>query len=182
MRLLYSFMWWLALPLVLGRLWWRGRRELGYRMHLGERLGYYGRKLDRRPTIMVHAVSVGETRAAEPLVEALLAARPDCRILLTHMTPTGRATGRALFGKHGERVVQSFLPYDTGFMVGRLLRHFEPAICILMETEVWPNLIHGCAMHGVPVALVNARLSERSLRRGRKIGSLMTDAARAITV
>jgi len=182
MRLLYSFMWWLALPLVLGRLWWRGRREPGYRTHLGERLGFHGRKLDRRPTIMVHAVSVGETRAAEPLVEALLAARPDCRILLTHMTPTGRATGRALFGKHGERVVQSFLPYDTGFMVGRFLRHFEPAICILMETEVWPNLIHGCAAHGVPVALVNARLSERSLRRGRKIGRLMTDAARAITV
>jgi 3-deoxy-D-manno-octulosonic-acid transferase len=182
MRLLYSFMWWLALPLVLGRLWWRGRREPGYRAHLGERLGFYGRKLERRLTIMVHAVSVGETRAAEPLVEALLAARPDCRILLTHMTPTGRATGRALFSRHGPCVVQSFLPYDTGFMVGRFLRHFEPAICILMETEVWPNLIHGCAAHGVPVALVNARLSERSLRRGRKIGSLMTDAARAISL
>jgi 3-deoxy-D-manno-octulosonic-acid transferase len=98
------------------------------------------------------------------------------------MTPTGRETGRALFGKHGERVVQSFLPYDTGFMVGRFLRHFEPAVCILMETEVWPNLIHGCAAHGVPVALVNARLSERSLRRGRKLGGLMTDAARAITL
>jgi len=182
MRLLYSFMWWLALPLVLGRLWWRGRREPGYRTHLGERLGFHGHKLERRLTIMVHAVSVGETRAAEPLVEALLAARPDCRILLTHMTPTGRATGRSLFGKHGERVLQSFLPYDTGFMVGRFLRHFEPAICILMETEVWPNLIHGCAAHGVPVALVNARLSERSLRRGRKIGSLMTDAARAISL
>jgi len=182
MRLLYSFMWWLALPLVLGRLWWRGRREPGYRTHLGERLGFHGHKLERRLTIMVHAVSVGETRAAEPLVEALLAARPDCRILLTHMTPTGRATGRSLFGKHGERVLQSFLPYDTGFMVGRFLRHFEPAICILMETEVWPNLIHGCAAHGVPVALVNARLSERSLRRGRKIGRLMTDAARAISL
>jgi len=182
MRLLYSLMWWLALPLVLGRLWWRGRREPGYRAHLGERLGFYGRKPDKRLTIQVHAVSVGETRAAEPLVEALLAARPDCRILLTHMTPTGRATGKSLFGKHGDRVVQSFLPYDTGFMVGRFLRHFEPALCILMETEVWPNLIHGCAAHGVPVALVNARLSERSLRRGQKLGALMTDAARAITL
>jgi len=182
MRLLYSLMWWMALPLVLGRLWWRGRREPGYRAHLGERLGFYGRKPGRRLTIQVHAVSVGETRAAEPLVEALLAACPDCRILLTHMTPTGRATGKSLFGKHGDRVVQSFLPYDTGFMVGRFLRHFEPALCILMETEVWPNLIHGCAAHGVPVALVNARLSERSLRRGQKLGGLMTDAARAITL
>jgi 3-deoxy-D-manno-octulosonic-acid transferase len=186
MRLFYSFMWWLAMPLVLGRLWWRGRREPGYRQHLGERLGFYGptpgpdRQLRR--TIMVHAVSVGETRAAEPLVEALLRAWPDCRILLTHMTPTGRATGKSLFAKHGERVVQSFLPYDTGFMVGRFLRHFEPAVCILMETEVWPNLIAGCASHGVPVALVNARLSERSLRRGKQLGGLMTEAARGITL
>jgi 3-deoxy-D-manno-octulosonic-acid transferase len=182
MRVLYSLLWWLALPLVLGRLWWRGRREPGYRAHLGERLGFYGRRPETRQTIMVHAVSVGETRAAEPLIEALLAARPDARILLTHMTPTGRATGKALFGKHGDRVIQSFLPYDTGFMVGRFLRHFQPAICILMETEVWPNLIHGCAKHNVPVALVNARLSEKSLRRGRKIGALMTDAAHAITL
>jgi 3-deoxy-D-manno-octulosonic-acid transferase len=186
MRLFYSFMWWLAMPLVLGRLWWRGRKEPGYRQHLGERFGYYGRKPapDQvlRRTIMVHAVSVGETRAAEPLVEALLRAWPDCRILLTHMTPTGRATGKALFDKHGERVVQSYLPYDTGFMVGRFLRHFEPSICILMETEVWPNLIAGCAAHGVPVALVNARLSERSLRRGQRFGGLMMEAARGIAL
>jgi 3-deoxy-D-manno-octulosonic-acid transferase len=186
MRLFYSFMWWLAMPLVLGRLWWRGRKEPGYRQHLGERFGYYGRipgpDQALRRTIMVHAVSVGETRAAEPLVEALLRAWPDCRILLTHMTPTGRATGKALFGKHGERVVQSFLPYDTGFMVGRFLRHFEPSICILMETEVWPNLVAGCAKYGVPVALVNARLSERSLRRGQRFGGLMMEAARGIAL
>lgn len=182
MRWLYSLMWWLALPLVLGRLWWRGRQEPGYRRNLGERLGFHGPRLDQRMTIMVHAVSVGETRAAEPLVEALLSAYPQCRILLTHMTPTGRATGRALFGKHGERVVQSFLPYDTGFMIKRFLGHFAPRVCILMETEVWPNLIHGCAAQGVPVALVNARLSERSLRRGRRLGGLMTDAARAISL
>lgn len=180
-RFLYSLLWWLALPLVLGRLWWRGRKEPGYRQHIGERLGFYGPALPPRRTFMVHAVSVGETRAAEPLVEALLARWPDCRILLTHMTPTGRATGRALFGKHGERVVQSFLPYDTGFMVRRFLRHFRPRVCILMETEVWPNLIAGCALEKVPVALVNARLSERSLHRGQRFGGIMMDAARAIT-
>ena len=186
MRLLYSFLWWLAMPLVLGRLWWRGRKEPGYRRHLGERFGYYGPTpgpdQQLRRTIMVHAVSVGETRAAEPLVEALLRAWPDCRILLTHMTPTGRATGKALFGKHGERVIQSFLPYDTGFMVGRFLRHFSPSVCILMETEVWPNLIAGCEDYGVPVALVNARLSERSLRRGQRFGGIMMEAARGITL
>ena len=180
-RSLYSLLWWLALPLVLGRLWWRGRKEPGYRRHIGERLGFYGARLPERRTFMLHAVSVGETRAAEPLVEALLARWPDCRILLTHMTPTGRATGAALFGKHGERVVQSFLPYDTGFMVRRFLRHFRPRVCILMETEVWPNLIAGCAREKVPVALVNARLSERSLRRGQRFGGIMMDAARAIT-
>jgi 3-deoxy-D-manno-octulosonic-acid transferase len=184
--LLYSILWWLALPLVLGRLWWRGRKEPGYRAHLNERLGFYG----SRPasgttaclTIMVHAVSVGETRAAEPLVEALLARWPDCRILLTHMTPTGRATGQALFKKHGGRVIQSYLPYDTGFMVGRFLHHFAPKICILMETEVWPNLVQACGAYGIPVALVNARLSERSLRRGQRFGGLMMEAARGITV
>ncbi|MET0983306.1 MAG: lipid IV(A) 3-deoxy-D-manno-octulosonic acid transferase [Telluria sp.] len=181
-RTLYSILWWLALPLVLGRLWWRGRKEPGYRLQWGERLGFYGARPAPRTTFMVHAVSVGETRAAEPLVEALLAAWPDSRILLTHMTPTGRATGRALFAHHGDRVVQSFLPYDTGFMVRRFLRHFAPRICILMETEVWPNLIAGCAMQGVPVALVNARLSERSLRRGQRFGRMMSEAARAITV
>jgi len=180
--LLYSILWWLALPLVLGRLWWRGRQEPGYRAHLGERLGFYGRRPEPRLTIMVHAVSVGETRAAEPLVEALLARWPGCRILLTHMTPTGRATGKALFAKHGERVIQSYLPYDTGFMVGRFLHHFAPRMCILMETEVWPNLILACDAYGIPVALVNARLSERSLRRGQRFGGLMMEAARGITV
>jgi len=180
--LLYSILWWLALPLVLGRLWWRGRKEPGYRLHLGERLGFYGPRPESRLTIMVHAVSVGETRAAEPLVEALLARWPGCRILLTHMTPTGRATGRQLFGKHGDRVIQSYLPYDTGFMVGRFLHHFAPKIVILMETEVWPNLIAACGAYAIPVALVNARLSERSLQRGRRFGGLMMEAARGITL
>jgi 3-deoxy-D-manno-octulosonic-acid transferase len=180
-RTLYSFLWWLALPLVLARLWWRGRKEPGYRAHWAERLGVYEAVPAVPMTFMVHAVSVGETRAAEPLVEALLARWPDSRVLLTHMTPTGRATGRALFAQHGARVIQSYLPYDTGFMVKRFLRHYAPRICILMETEVWPNLIAGCAAHGVPVALVNARLSERSLRRGQRFGTLMLDAARAIT-
>jgi 3-deoxy-D-manno-octulosonic-acid transferase len=181
-RPLYSLLWWLALPLVLARLWWRGRKEPGYRQHMGERFGFYGRRLPERLTIMVHAVSVGETRAAEPLVEALLAEWPGCRILLTHMTPTGRATGRALFARHGERVVQSYLPYDTGFMAGRFLRHFSPSACILMETEVWPNLIACCGAQRVPVLLVNARLSERSLRSGQRMGRLMQEAARGITL
>jgi 3-deoxy-D-manno-octulosonic-acid transferase len=182
MRSLYTLLWYLTLPLVLARLWWRGRKEPGYRGHWGERLGFYGAPAAATPTLWLHAVSVGETRAAEPLVDALLAAYPGHRILLTHMTPTGRATGAQLFAKHGARFIQSYLPYDTGFMARRFLRHFAPRICILMETEVWPNLIAACRAEGVPVALVNARLSARSLRRGQRFGGLMTDAARAITL
>jgi 3-deoxy-D-manno-octulosonic-acid transferase len=183
-RLLYSAAWWLALPLVLGRLWWRGRKEPGYRRHVGERLGFYrGAASASSPaaTIWVHAVSVGETRAAEPLIAALLDKYPDHVILLTHMTPTGRATGRELFGKHGPRVMQSYLPYDTGWMVSRFIAHFAPRLCVLMETEVWPNLIAQCRRHGIPVALVNARLSERSLAKARRFSALMTEAARGIT-
>ncbi|MES2076313.1 MAG: lipid IV(A) 3-deoxy-D-manno-octulosonic acid transferase [Pseudomonadota bacterium] len=210
MRTFYSAMWWLALPLVLGRLWLRGRKEPGYRAHWGERLGCYGgagagtgaarvavtgtaasageaAAASRAagadmPTIWLHAVSVGETRAAEPLVDALLAAYPQHRIVLTHMTPTGRATGAALFGRHGARLVQSYLPYDTATMVRRFLRHFAPRICILMETEVWPNLIAECGRAGVPVVLANARLSERSLRKAGRFGRLLLDAARGITL
>ena len=183
MRLLYTLAWWLALPLVLARLWLRGRQEPGYRQHWGERLGFYGRKAPAGPmTIWLHAVSVGETRAAEPLVDALLAEWPGCRIVLTHMTPTGRATGRALFARHGARLVQSYLPYDTGAMPARFIRHYAPRICILMETEVWPNLIHQCNRHQVPVVLANARLSQRSLKKAQRLGKLILEAARAITL
>lgn len=181
-RTLYSGLWWLALPVVLGRLWWRGRKEPGYREHWGERLALDGPAPGERPTIMVHAVSVGETRAAEPLVDALLAAYPDCRILLTHMTPTGRATGASLFAHHGERVVQSYLPYDTASMARRFLRRHRPRACILMETEVWPNLIHACNRFDIPVVLANARLSEKSLKRGRKAGAVMLEAARGFAL
>jgi len=179
-RLLYSIAWWLALPLVFGRLWWRGRKEPGYRQHMAERFGFYARRPAQR-RIWVHAVSVGETRAAEPLIDALLHTYPEHAILLTHMTPTGRATGKALFGKHGDRLMQCYLPYDTGWMVGRFLRHFKPDICILMETEVWPNLIAQCVSHRIPVALVNARLSERSLRKAERLSALMGDAARGFS-
>ena len=181
-RTTYSLLWWIALPLVLARLLWRGLREPGYRAHWGERLGFYGERGAGWHTIWSHAVSVGEPRACEPLVDALMAAYPHSRIVLTHMTPTGRAAGRDLFARYGERLVQSYLPYDTRSMVRRFMKYFTPRICILMETEVWPNLIAECGERGVAVALVNARLSERSLRRAGRFGDLMTDAARAISL
>ncbi|WP_334190126.1 lipid IV(A) 3-deoxy-D-manno-octulosonic acid transferase [Noviherbaspirillum sp.] len=180
-RILYSFAWWLALPLVFARLWWRGRKEPGYRQHLAERFGVYRQPGPSQPMIWLHAVSVGETRAAQPLVDALLDAYPKHCILLTHMTATGRETGRSLFAARSARVVQCYLPYDTGWMTGRFLRHFKPAICILMETEVWPNMIAQCRRQAVPVALVNARLSERSLAKAQRLSGLMTEAAHGLS-
>ncbi len=172
---LYSLFWWCLLPFALLRLWWRGRREPGYRAHIGERLGRYDGAAPA-PLIWMHAVSVGETRAAEPLLRTLLAAYPDHHLLLTHMTATGRATGKALFGNE-PRVLQAWLPYDTLGMTSSFVRHFRPRVGILMETEVWPSLIASCNAAGVPLALVNARLSERSLRRGRRFAGLLGDAA-----
>jgi len=183
-RWLYSAAWYLALPVVVLRLWWRGRREPGYRQHIAERLGFYSGApyaVRKQPVIWLHAVSVGETRAAEPLVDALLRHYPEHVILLTHMTPTGRATGKALFASYAGRVVQCYLPYDIGAMARRFLQHFSPQVCILMETEVWPNTVAQCVRQGVPVALVNARLSARSLAKGQRLAALMGEAARSLT-
>jgi 3-deoxy-D-manno-octulosonic-acid transferase len=184
MRSLYSLAWWMAMPLVMARLWWRGRKEPGYRRHLAERIGYYHAIPFNRPvqrTIWVHAVSVGETRAAEPLIDALLAAYPVHTIILTHMTPTGRATGQALFSKHERRILQCYLPYDTNWMVSRFLKYFAPDICILMETEVWPNVVAQCVRRRIPIVLANARLSERSLRKARRFSGIVEQAAQGLT-
>ena len=160
-RLAYALLWWLATPFVFLRLAWRARRQPGYLERWRERLGGYD-EVPPGPRIWIHAVSLGETRAAAPLVDALSARYPRHRILLTHMTPTGRAAGRELFG---DRVERAWLPYDHGFAVRRFLAHYAPCAGILMETEIWPRLIDECARQGVPAMLANARLSERSARR-----------------
>ena len=172
---LYSLLWWCLLPFVVVRLLWRSRREPGYLKHLAERFAFYSVQ-PSAPLIWVHAVSVGETRAAEPLLRALLSEYPNHQILLTHMTPTGRAAGKALFGNE-PRLIQAYLPYDTLSMMVRFVQHFQPRLCVLMETEVWPALIQACKAADVPVALVNARLSERSLRRGQRFARLLGRAA-----
>jgi 3-deoxy-D-manno-octulosonic-acid transferase len=127
--------------------------------------------------IWLHAVSVGETRAAEPLVRALESAYPDHRILLTHMTPTGREAGQQAFG---ERVLRCYLPYDLPWAVDAFLRHFRPRVGALLETELWPNLIHGCYKHGTPLYLVNARLSARSARGYSRVAGLAREALGAL--
>ncbi|GGX03422.1 3-deoxy-D-manno-octulosonic acid transferase [Undibacterium macrobrachii] len=161
------------------RLWLRGKQEPGYRQHISERLGWY-QAIDTQKFIWVHAVSAGETRAAEPIIRALLQAYPQHHILLTHMTPIGRSTGQSLFANVADRVTQTFIPYDINWMIRRFLRHFKPTICVLIETEVWPNLIAQCKAASIPVTLVNARLSDRSLKKALRLSRLILPAAQAI--
>ncbi|MBY4898135.1 lipid IV(A) 3-deoxy-D-manno-octulosonic acid transferase [Cupriavidus sp. AU9028] len=180
LRLAYNLLWLLLLPAALLRLVWRSRREPGYLHHVGERLGVYGDLPSAGPWIWVHAVSVGETRAAQPLVASLLQRYPGHRILLTHMTPTGRATGAQLFGGDA-RVQQCYLPYDIPVLVDRFLAHFRPQAGMLMETEVWPNLLRGARKAGVPLYLVNGRLSPRSFRRTARFGQAAAQMYRDFT-
>ena len=168
MRLIYSALLFLLAPLVLLRLAWRARRQSEYLRNIGERFGRYAGTVEN-PVLWVHAVSVGEMRAAEPLVRALQSAYPSQRVLLTHMTPTGRRTGEQLFG---DAVLRCYLPYDLPFAVARFLRHYRPRVGVLMETELWPNLIHASHGAGVPVLLVNARLSAHSARGYARFGDL----------
>jgi 3-deoxy-D-manno-octulosonic-acid transferase len=179
MRRLYTLLWWGALPLLPLRLWWRGRREPLYRALPGERFGRYRGTARTAGTdvLWIHAVSLGETRAIAPLVERLLRDAPQRSILLTHMTATGREAGRALFGN---RVVQAWLPYDFPFAVRRFLAQFRPRAGLLVETELWPNLTAEAARQGVPLLLVNARLSERSAQGYRRIASLSRPLFRAL--
>ena len=159
-RFLYCLVLYLGAPLIWLRLLWRSRKQPEYLRHLAERWGFYGAG-EKRPVIWVHAVSVGETRAAQPLIEALLATFPDHRLLLTGMTPTGRAAGLEVYG---QRVRQAYLPYDYPGASRRFLAHFRPRLGVLMETEVWPNLLAAARRQNIPVTLANARLSERSAR------------------
>jgi 3-deoxy-D-manno-octulosonic-acid transferase len=169
-RALYAALWMLVAPLAVARLAWRARRQPGYLQDLAERFGRY-RQGGPGPWIWIHAVSVGETRAAALLASALMARFPGHRLLLTHMTPTGRATGIELFGDGAER---AWLPYDMAFAVRGFVRHYRPRVGVIMETEVWPRLLEETRRAGVPTVLANARLSERSRRRYARLPRLST--------
>jgi 3-deoxy-D-manno-octulosonic-acid transferase len=168
---LYGLAWRLGSPLAAAYLLWRSRAQPEYRQHWAERwaLGPVNpAPVDANPALIwIHAVSVGETRAAQPLIDALLGADPARHILLTHMTPTGRATGEELFARRwAGRLQQCYLPYDTPGATARFLARWRPSLGLLMETELWPGLCAQAAARGLPLVLVNARLSERSLARG----------------
>lgn len=178
-RVVYSLFFYLAQPLVWVRLLWRSRKQPEYRHHLGERYGFHNRPPPAR-LLWLHAVSVGETRAAEPLIKALLETYPDHSLLLTHMTPTGRATGAELIAKYGERLLQAYLPYDLPDACARFLDHFKPRLGLLMETEIWPNLIAAAHQRSLPISLINARLSARSQRGYRRFAPLIRPALESL--
>ncbi|WP_343641640.1 3-deoxy-D-manno-octulosonic acid transferase [Roseateles sp.] len=165
----------LATPAYLLRLFLRGRQEPLYQAHPAERFGF-GAAIEPG-SIWVHAVSLGETRAAAALIERLRHDRPGMRLLLTHTTATGREAGRALL-REGD--TQRWLPVDTPGAVRRFLKRTRPAVGVLMETEIWPNVQHQARKAGVPMVLANARLSARSLRRGERFKALLAPAARTL--
>ncbi|WP_247269725.1 MULTISPECIES: lipid IV(A) 3-deoxy-D-manno-octulosonic acid transferase [Pseudomonas] len=161
-RTLYTALFYLGLPLVAIRLWLRSRKAPAYAKRIGERFSY-GMPPLQPGGIWVHAVSVGESIAAAPMIRALLQRYPQLPITVTCMTPTGSERIQALFA--GEpRIQHCYLPYDLPCAAARFLDHAKPKLAVIMETELWPNHIHQCAKRGIPVALANGRLSERSAR------------------
>lgn len=159
-RTLYTVLLHLALPLIVLRLFLRSRKAPAYRQRVAERFAVKLPPL-KPGGIWVHAVSVGESIAAAPMVRALLERHPELPITVTCMTPTGSERIRALFG---ERVQHCYLPYDLPWAAARFLDRLRPKLAVIMETELWPNHIHQCARRGIPTVLANARLSEKSAR------------------
>jgi len=178
-RQLYSFLMWLVQPFVRRKLSIRGVQEPGYLEAVDERFGHYSAQPlpPDGNTLWLHAVSLGETRAAAVLVARLRERLPGMRLLLTHGTATGRAEGASLL-QPGD--IQTWQPWDTPAAVQHFLAHFKPRIGILMETEIWPNLAAGCLQAGVPLVLANARLSEVSLKQSRRLAWLARPAYRSL--
>ena len=211
-RGIYSALLTLLTPAYVCRLWWRGRAEPLYRHAIGERLGHYAGRLVSPPLpsplspppllpqspqsplpplspspplpsssspVWIHAVSLGETRAAAALVDALRERRPGMRLLLTHGTATGMEAGRSLL-RDGD--AQTWLPYDTPGAVRRFLARFRPAVGVLMETEIWPNLLHAAKAAALPMVLANARLSDKSQKKGERLSALMHPAVQSLAL
>ncbi|MDO4682913.1 MAG: 3-deoxy-D-manno-octulosonic acid transferase [Lautropia sp.] len=191
-RNLYSWGWRLGMPAILGYLLYRSIAQPEYRQHWGERFGHWPVPSSTpdifsyhhgqvRP-LWIHAVSVGETAAVLPLLRQFAAAWPEVPILLTHGTPTGRAAGALRLQDLGGRLAQSYLPYDTPEAINRFFDHWKPAVGLIVETEVWPNLVAVANERGIPLAAVNARLSAKSLQRGMRFRSLIEPAVKGYSM
>ena len=170
MRIFYSALWYLLLPFLFLRLWLRGRQAPAYRQRWKERMAWGYRPGTLKNSLWVHAVSVGETLAAVPMIERLLADYPDTPLLVTTTTPTGSERVKALFG---DRVTHVYCPWELPTALNRFLRAFDPKTVIVLETELWPNLCAAVKRHGAKLMLMNGRLSEKSYRGYRKFPRLV---------
>jgi len=176
LQFIYSQLIRLALPFILIRLWWQGRQAPELRINWRQRLGFVPHASGT--VVWVHAVSVGETIAAAPMVRRLLARNPDITILLTAMTDTGQTQAMKMFG---DQVQYAYAPYDTPGAIRRFLNRVNPRILVIMETEIWPNMIRQSRSRGVPVFLINARLSERSALGYERVKRLVAPIVRSIS-
>jgi 3-deoxy-D-manno-octulosonic-acid transferase len=175
---MYSWLMWALQPLLRRKLQRRGRDEGGYLQAIDERFGHYTQVATEGGYVWVHAVSLGETRAAAVLLQTLRAAQPDLRILLTHGTATGRAQGVSLL-QPGD--VQVWQPWDTPAAVQRFLTHFKPRMGIILETELWPNWVAQCHKAQVPLVLVNARMSDKSMHQAQRLSWLSRPAYQGLS-
>jgi len=173
----YSVLMYLLVPLFLWRLFHRGFRDRQYWYRWSERFGF-SRLPELMGSIWIHAVSVGEVQASVPLIEYFLRSKPQTPVVITTMTPTGSQRVISLFGN---RVYHVYSPYDLSGVVSRFLNRINPARVVIMETEIWPNIIGWCYRRQVPLLLANARLSERSAERYRRIRSLAYQAISRIS-
>lgn len=177
MRSLYSFLFYCSIPLVISRLWWRSLKNPAYRQRIFERFGFYQKNYQQN-VVWFHAVSVGESEALFPLIRLIQTRQPQISILITTTTPTGSARVQTVLGDSVQHV---YLPYDLPDVVARFLKTFKPKMAVIVETEIWANLFHACEKNQIPLYLINARLSEKSVRGYQKIPTLVLPALNAIT-
>ena len=169
MRAFYTVVFYLCLPLVVIRLMWRARSAPAYAQRWSERFGFCSPRKDSRPAIWVHAVSVGESLAALPMIRQLQARYPDHQVMVTTTTPTG---SERVVETLGDSVFHVYAPYDLPDCLNRFLRRTRPTIAIIMETELWPNTVAACRKHDIPVVVANARLSEKSARGYQRLSAI----------
>ena len=177
-RLIYSVALYCLLPLIFLRLLIKSRKNKDYRLRMAERLGWVPRRSKDKKIIWLHAVSVGETIAAKPLINRLLQDHPDYSLLITSTTPTGSATIKKLFS---DRVLHTYFPYDLPHLVQRFINRINPQLLIIVETEIWANLYAACAQRNIPLLLVNARLSKKSTHQYLRLKRLVSETLSCAT-
>ncbi len=177
MRQVYSTLCYLCVPIVLGRLLWRSRKNAAYRQRWAERFGFLPKNIPQN-CLWVHSVSVGETIAAVPLIKGFQKMHPDVPVVVTTMTING---AKQVVTSFGQTVTHVYVPYDLPDAINRFIDHVKPKMLLIMETELWPNLLHICAARNVPIFLANARLSQRSAARYAKFFTLVSAMMKNIT-